>query len=187
MPPSLKAVSWFDGDIGQLQTMLYKACEALDISERLCRNKHSAAATGTQQPCDLSAVFRLLRQLQKLTTARDDNACGLAEDIDELFGKHLREKGLNLDGNRKKRALIDFLLSVTETLETMLKKNHIVKSFIEAGMIDEETKIVPVFEELMDTCKRWGSGSKAIGVPIQQKIHCRKQFQALMKLQCSNG
>ena len=56
VPPSLKAVSWFDGNIGQLQTMLYKAREALDTSERLCRNKHSVAATGTQQPCDLSAV-----------------------------------------------------------------------------------------------------------------------------------
>ena len=129
-----------------------------------------------------------MRQLQTLTTARDDNACGVAEDIDELFGKHLREKGLNLDSNRrKKRALVDFLLSVPETLETVLKNSHIVKSLIEAGMIDEETKMVPVFEELMDTCKRWGSGSKAIGVPIQQKNHCRKQFQALMKLQCSNG
>ena len=80
----------------------------------------SAAATGIQQPCDLSPVFRLLRQLQKITTARDDNACGLAEDIDDLFGKHLGEKGLNLDGNRpKKRALIDFLLSVPEALETV--------------------------------------------------------------------
>ena len=78
VPESLKAVSWFDGDIGQLQTMLYEAREALDDAERICRNKHAAAATGTQQPCDLSPVFQLLRQPQKILTARDDNACGLA-------------------------------------------------------------------------------------------------------------
>ena len=85
VPESLKAVSWFDGDIGQLQTMLYEAHEVLDDAKQICRNKHAAAATGTQQLCDLSLVFWLLRQLQKISTAKDDNVCGLAEDIDELF------------------------------------------------------------------------------------------------------
>ena len=120
-------------------------------------------------------------------TARDDNACDLAEDIDKLFAVHLREKGLNLDGNRrKKRALIDFLLCVPEMLETVLKKKHIVNAFVEAGMIDEETKMVPVFEKLMATCKRWGSASKDVGVQKSKKDHCRQQFQSLMKLQLTN-
>lgn len=35
VPECLKSVSWFDGDIGQLQTMLYKAREALDEAERI--------------------------------------------------------------------------------------------------------------------------------------------------------
>jgi hypothetical protein len=105
-----------------------------------------------------------------------------------LTNVHLREKGLNLDGNRrKKRALIDFLLCVPEMLETVLKKKHIVNAFVEASMIDEETKMVPVFEKLMATCKRWGSASKDVGVQKSKKDHCRHQFQSLMKLQLKNG
>ena len=74
VPESLKACSWFDGDIGQLQTMLFESREALDDVEKICRNKHSAAATGTQQPCDLSPIFRLLKEMQKRVTAKDDVA-----------------------------------------------------------------------------------------------------------------
>ena len=46
---SVKAISWFDGDIGQLQTIMFEAREVLDEAKRICRNKHSAAATGTRQ------------------------------------------------------------------------------------------------------------------------------------------
>ncbi|KAL7536826.1 LOW QUALITY PROTEIN: hypothetical protein ACHAXR_007426 [Thalassiosira sp. AJA248-18] len=188
VPDSLKAVSWFDGDIGQLQTMLFEAREALDLAEQICRNKHSAAATGTQQPCDLSPVFRLLKQLQKKATAKDDTACGLANDIDALFSIHLRSLGLNLDGNRrKKKALIDFLLCLPELLEAAMKKKHIKNSFIEAGMIDAETGMVPTFDKLIGTCKRWVSSVKNIGVPMEVKDHCKKQFQALMKIQIKEG
>eukprot|EP00985_Skeletonema_marinoi_P012818 scaffold6265_cov120-Skeletonema_marinoi.AAC.10 len=42
IPDYLKACSWFDGDIGQLQTMIDEAREALDEAEKICRNKHSA-------------------------------------------------------------------------------------------------------------------------------------------------
>ena len=103
--------------------MCFEARQAMDETERICRNKHSAAATGTQQPCDLSPVFRLLRHLQNNSTAVDDNTRGLAQTIDNLFAVLLRRKGLNLDGNRrKKRALIDFLLCLPELLEAVLKK-----------------------------------------------------------------
>mmetsp|Transcript_11132 Transcript_11132/g.23782 ORF Transcript_11132/g.23782 Transcript_11132/m.23782 type:complete len:92 (+) Transcript_11132:1069-1344(+) len=64
IPDCLKCVSWSDGDIGQLQTLLFEAREALDDAEKIYRNKHSAVATGTQQPCDLSPVVRLLKHLQ---------------------------------------------------------------------------------------------------------------------------
>lgn len=104
----LKCVSWSDGDIGQLQTLVYEAREALDEAENIIRNKHASASTGRQQPCDLSPVFRLLKLFQRDTTAKDDVACGLAETIDEYFANILRAGGLNLDGNpRKKKALIE--------------------------------------------------------------------------------
>ena len=96
IPDCLKACSWFDSDIGQLQTMI-------DDAKKIVRNKHSAASTGTQQPCDLAPIFRLLKQLQKLTTAKESVACGLRETLDEYFSVHLRRKGLNLDGNPRRK------------------------------------------------------------------------------------
>ena len=50
-------VSWFDGDIPQLQTMLFEAREVVDVVIRIICCKHAATATGTQEPCDLSPVF----------------------------------------------------------------------------------------------------------------------------------
>jgi len=70
----------------------------------------------------------------------------------------------------------------------MLKK-HIKRGFAEAGMIDEETGYVPVFEKLMGTCIRirWGSADKNVGIQRSAKEHCREQFQDLMKIQMENG
>ena len=175
VPDSLKACSWFDGDIGQLQTMLFESREALDDVEKICRNKHSAAATGTQQPCDLSPIFRLLKEMQKRVTAKDDVACGLEEDIKEMFAIHLHAKGLNLgDNQRKMKSLLNFLPCLPEILEAAMKKQRIKKSFIHAGTIDEETGMVSVFDELIRTCKRWVSSSRDTGVKKDVKDHCKK-------------
>lgn len=130
VPDCMTVVSWFDGYIGQLQTMIDKAREALDDTEKICCNKHSATSAGTQQPCDLSPVFKLMKQLQKIMNAKRDNACGLAQTINQLFDVYLKEKGLNL-AYRKKKALIDFLLCLPELLEAMMKKQHIKKSFVQ--------------------------------------------------------
>lgn len=186
VPEWAKCCSWFDGDIGQLQTMLYETRESLDKAERIIRNKHSAAATGTQQPCDLSPVFRLLKAMQARVTMKDEVAVGLRDDIEELFAIHLAQKGLKL-GYRKKKALVDFLLCLPEILESVMKKKNIKKGFVEGGMVDEETGVVPVFDKLMGTCKRWISFDSDIGVKKEVKLHCREQFQSLMHTQMENG
>ena len=110
-------------------------------------------------------------------TAKGDSACGLADDISLLFATVLREKGLNLNGNyRKKNALIDFLSCVPEMLEACLKKKFIKQSFVESGMIDAETGTVPVFDKLMGTCKRYVSVDSKVGLKKAQKDYCRAQF-----------
>ena len=176
VPDYLRCCSWFDGDIGQLQTMLFEAREAMDDFLNIVRNKHSAAATGTQQPCDLSPVFRLLKLMQKNTTATDKTSVGLREDLEELFSVYLKNCGLNLN-IRKRKALMDFLLCLPDNLEAVLKEKHIKKSFVEAGMIDEKTGMMPVFDKLIGTCKRWVSADKKIGIPKVEKDQCREQFQ----------
>ena len=186
VPDYLRCCSWFDGDIGQLQTMLFEAREAMDDFLNIVRNKHSAAATGTQQPCDLSPVFRLLKLMQKNTTATDKTSVGLREDLEELFSVYLKNCGLNLN-IRKRKALMDFLLCLPDNLEAVLKEKHIKKSFVEAGMIDEKTGMMPVFDKLIGTCKRWVSADKKIGIPKVEKDQCREQFQPLMRRQFEEG
>ena len=135
-----------------------------------------------QQPCNLSPVFRILKMLQSKTTTRHDRAIGLAQVLKSLFANDLRSCGLNLNP-RKQRALIDFLCCLPENLDVVFKKKHIKKSFVEAGMTDEETGIIPVFDKLMGTCKRWVSFMKDIGLPKVVKEYCRHQFHPLMKIQ----
>ena len=63
-------------------------------------------------------------------------------------------KDLNLDGNPcNKKSPIDFLRCMKELLEATMKKKNIKKYFVKAGMIDEETGVIPVFDRLMETCK----------------------------------
>ena len=152
------------------------------MTERICRNKHSAAATGTYQPCDLPPVFHILKMLQQNSTAKNDKAIGLAQTIKDLFAKNLHSSGLNLNP-RKKRVLIDFLCCIPENLEAVLKKKHIEKSSIDAGMTNDEYGMVPVFDKLMGTCKRWVSCMKDIGLPMGLKQHCQRQFQTIMEIQ----
>jgi hypothetical protein len=132
----MTAVSWFDGDIPQLQTMLFEAREALDLSLSIIRNKHAASATGTQQPCDLSPVFRLLKCLQAKTTASEDHiSTKLVETIRELFQHTLRLGGLNFDGNaRRKKSLMDFLCCLPEMAEQTMTKKNLQATFVEAGI-----------------------------------------------------
>ena len=61
VPEWMTALSLSDGDIPQLQTMLYEACKTVDVTNHVIRNKHAATATGTNQPCDLLPIFRLLK------------------------------------------------------------------------------------------------------------------------------
>jgi len=72
-----------------------------------------------------------------------------------------------------------------------MKKKHIKKGFIEAGMIDEETGMVPVFEKLMGTCKSWVSNSKKIGIStylvIREVLFARATFEATAEKKCCSG
>ena len=68
-----------------------------------------------------------------------------------------------------------------------MKKKKIQEAFVESGMIDKETHMVPTFDGIMRTCKRWVSTSQDIGIPKSVKEHCKKQFQPLMKKQLENG
>ena len=53
-----------------------------------------------------------------------------------------------------------------EILEAVLKKKQIRKSFVEAGMTNEVTNTVPLFDALIVTYKRW------VSIDIGQYFSC---------------
>ena len=128
-------------------------------------------------------MFRILKFIQKRATAKDDVAGGLAKVIRDLFAYELCAGGLNIDRNqRKKKSLIDFLRCLREMLEKTTTKEHLQSPFVEAGMIDEESKIFPTFDGLISTCKKWVSSSKDAGVSMATKEHCKDQFFQLAQI-----
>jgi len=188
VPEWLTSISWSDGDIPQLQTLMFEARRAIDDSLNIICNKHSAAATGTQQLCDLSPVFRLLKEYSKHITAKNDVAAtiGLPKIINDLFSELLPKMGLNLDP-RKKRALMDFLKCIPRIMEYAMKKEHMQRPFVEAGMTDEETGVYPNFDALIGTCKRWVSSKKEIGIKKVLKTHYKNQVPCLARIQIKEG
>ena len=188
IPDWLEAISWSDGDIAQLQTLVFDARQALDDVERIVRNKHTAGATGTQQPCDLSPVFKLIKDCQKRMTGKNTMSKQLIDVVYNLFDGELKQRGLSLDGNpRKKKALIDFLLCLNDILDKCLNERNIRKGFIESGLTDEETGMWCSYERLMRTCKRWPAATKKKGIPLSVKEHVRSQFRHLGMIQLNNG
>ena len=116
--------------------------------------------------------------------AKDDLDTCLNNAINELFAHDLRGKGLNLDRNPwKKKALIDFLKCLPEMLEKKMTKENLWQASVKAGMIDEGTKLFPMFDSLMATCKYRGSTLKKVGVALTTKFHVKEQFQHLVQRQ----
>ena len=100
-------------------------------------------------------MFHLLKFTQNQTTTADTIATGLGNAIDEPFAHNLRRADLNLDRNpRTKKAAIDFLNYLHEILEQTMTQSHLQNSFVEAGVIDNDTNLFPTFNGLMATCKR---------------------------------
>jgi hypothetical protein len=63
VPESFKTVPWFDGNLGQVQTIPYTAHKGIYGAKGVFRNKHTTTVTSTQHLCNLSPVFCLLHQL----------------------------------------------------------------------------------------------------------------------------
>ena len=68
----------------------------------------------------------------------------LIDLVHNLFDSGLKKGGLNLDRNpRKKKALIDFLLTIINMINKCMTEDNIRKSFIKSGQIYEAMGMRP--------------------------------------------
>lgn len=151
IPDELSAVSWCDGDIPQLSTIIQESQQELDVEGKITSNKHSAARSGTEQPCDLSPVFRIIKALQKVTTAMNDPPLGLKGTFVKLFTDL---KDILCLRTMKKNALIDILTCLPGIVTKAAPKDNIQEGFVEGGMLDEKTKTCPDLYAILATCRR---------------------------------
>ena len=146
------AMSWCDGDIPQLKTIK----EALELfaDNRVIMNKQSAASSGTCQPCDLAAPFKIIRNLLPTHTVRDlpPERCPMRRKVHKAFQSN-ELKGLKLT-NTKKNALIDFIAVLPSILSKAFNIPNIQKGCLEAGIIDKIARRYPTCNGILATCKR---------------------------------
>ena len=63
LPEDMKAVSWCDGDLAQIENIVSQ--ESLDLYKEnmVCANKQNPARSGTEQAADLTNTFKLMNKL----------------------------------------------------------------------------------------------------------------------------
>ena len=152
VPDELTAMSWCDGDLSQIKAITDMADEL--TANKIVANKQHAARSAVEQPADLANVFNVIKSSMPLYTVSDSpiESCPMKKMISDAF-KSGELSFLRMADN-KKRALIDFL-SVIPTIATKAcTVDNIRRGFITAGIIDEQRKQYPVFNRILNTCRR---------------------------------
>ena len=175
---SLTAVSWCDGDFAQVASIVSQESIREDDANRIVSNKHSAARTGTEQPCDLANVFSIMNKLQKRITVKHLEASQhpMKKVIVDTLKKH--ENVLNL-ATKRKGPLVDFLSTLPTNLTRAATHENIVHGFIQSGMLDKKTQSTPDLFNMIGTVRRL--------VKTDEVDLCLKTFPTLFKLQLEHG
>ena len=107
IPTNLTAVSWCDGDLAQIASVIEDV--TLFHDKKVTANKQSAARSGVEQAADLSKCFKIVNNIQSEYTVSDLPAKlhPLKRSILTEFNNLARQGRINLAPN-KKNALVDF-------------------------------------------------------------------------------
>ncbi len=153
IPKKLTAVSWCDGDLAQVATIVN------DI-DRLTENlvialKQNAARSAAEQAADLAKVFKTLKSLIGKMTGDDSPATQIMKKRIRDAMKELEAAGnLRMKKANHKNALVDFLSILPAAATQAATVKNIVHGFIENGMIDRESRRFPVLHKILHTLKR---------------------------------
>ncbi len=177
VPDELHAVSWCDGDISNLKTVIDAEGLKFEAEENITSNKHSAAKSAGEQPCDLSKVFLYLKRTQKQVTI-DTYAVSwyIRDRIHAALKEHSHELNLR---ERKLRTLLTFLSTLPRMLSNVAKADIIIDGFVACGMLDAKTKTCPDMDQILATCHR--------SISIDEHKLCRDTFEKLYQLHFNEG
>ena len=181
---SLRVVSWCDGDIQQIATIVEDETLQKFKSLKIVANKQSAARSATEQAADLAKVFKTQHALQYMTTAAnvDPSNHPMKRVIMQGF-EEMMDKGLNLN-LIKRKALIDFLSCIPEVLTKAATRSNIVHGFVSNGLVGDERSYnskfaMADFKLMLSTIRR--------DVTTTEYELCKSTFAELFKIQLENG
>ena len=71
IPEDMKAVSWCDGDLAQIDNIISEESLQMYKENCVCANKQNAARSGTEQAADLTKTFKVMQNLQSTVSVSD--------------------------------------------------------------------------------------------------------------------
>ena len=148
--------SWMDGGQAQLENIISDTTQELYSQLDITVNKHNAARSAKEQPCDLAKLFMELRRtMEKLLPSEFSSFSHDIERIshDRALDEASKNSGLNL--GHKKDLFIRFLICIPQALTHSLStKDNVVKGFERSGMIDTKSGGLPDYHAIANTLSR---------------------------------
>ena len=145
VPEAFTVVSSQDGDAEQRRVLTDERRLEREGMLRIITNKHNPARTGTEQPADLTPVFRMLKQQGGRTTS-----AGMQSTLRTNFERDYAALGsaLNIKPTHFE-SLKDFILSAPEILAKSATATNIRAGFLEVGLIDRKSFSFPDIKQII--------------------------------------
>ena len=150
IPKYLKAVSWCDGDLAQVENIVSQSSLRSYKDHNICACKQNAARSGTEQAADLTKAFKLMHSLQKNVTVSD--LASYTHPMKKIISQGLKSLNDKVQlKTTKKNALIDFISSLPEMTSKAVTRKNVIHGFKENGMIDAKCLSYPDFDKILTT------------------------------------
>jgi hypothetical protein len=175
-----QVVSWCDGDLAQVATIVSEESLTTYSKNKICANKQNAARSAAEQPADLTKCFKLFHHLQKAMTVVDIPA--ERHPMKKLMLRAFSD--LHTDGKlilslTKRNALVDFISISPEMSGKACTRQNILHGFEANGVIDKESKRFPDFDQILATCRK---------LPTDAEYElCHRSFPTLFEHQLKYG
>ena len=119
-------------------------------------NKHNAARSAREQPCDLSSLFRSLRVIMQsmLGSSISDELRSetTMTHVQQSFQQARKSHGLDL--GKKQHIIQSFLVCLPEAISRSASRESISLGFERSGLIDSRCKKFPCLKGVVDTLSR---------------------------------
>ena len=156
IPEDLFVVSWSDGGLPQMKNTSSEATVNQFLKLKIISNKHNAARSGTEQPCDLATLFRSQREILNILLsseyANERSQMNNRKTYNSMMSDLRDSKGLDL--GKKHDIFLRFLVCFPETLTRAARQIGIAEGFVKGGQIDNKAKAFPCLDGIMRTLSR---------------------------------